>query len=76
MSTKVETNGVSAPVAVNGKDEPIDENNLFELFNSVNFNSSVTIQESEDDLDSEDGDDYGDDSTILSMATSRRSLLS
>lgn len=70
MSANVET-----VVVVKGKEMPLEENNLFDLFNSCNFNNSITLQESEDDLDSDDGDDYGDDETILSMQTSRRSLL-
>lgn len=66
-STKVE----STPQ----KELPMKEKSLLELFDSCNFNNSITIHDTDEDLESEDDEDYGDEDTILSMSTSRRSIL-
>lgn len=70
MSTTLESKDFS----FKKKDSPVEEKSLFDLFNSCRFNT-ITIEDNVIAASEDDEEDYGDDSTILSMHTSRRSIL-
>lgn len=53
--------------------ETVDEDKVFDLFNSCSFNN-ISLSH-EEDYSSEEEEVYGDEETILSMNTSHRSLL-
>lgn len=71
---EIDITGVPEIPSKPGKiNQSVDENKVLDLFTSCSFNN--VSQRNDSYYSSEDELDYGDEETILSMTTSRRSLL-